>query len=298
MGILSIFRGLIADQPTFGSASGAVGRFFRWQVATRVQNYPVAVPFAGNTRLLVKRGMAGATGNVYRGLHEFADMAFVVHVLRKGDLFVDVGANVGTYTVLAAGVAGADCMAFEPAPETFETLLDNVHLNRLSEKATCFCSAVGGACGTVEFTRGLDSVNRVLKSGEQVRDKITVPVTTLDKLLSETCPRVIKIDVEGFETAVIDGAQRSLNNETLCAVIMETNGQGLKFGFDEELLHQRMLGWGYDTFQYLPRQHVLRSLGGRRNAAGNTLYVRNCEWVKERLRTAEKFLIQASKEEL
>jgi hypothetical protein len=64
---------------------------------------PVVVPFVGDTRLLVARGMRGATGNVYVGLHEFEEMAFALHALRPSSRFIDVGANVGSYTVLAAG---------------------------------------------------------------------------------------------------------------------------------------------------------------------------------------------------
>ena len=57
--------------------------------------------------------MTGATGNIYAGLHEFVDMAFCLHLLRSGDLFVDVGANIGSYTVLASKVAGANSVTLE-----------------------------------------------------------------------------------------------------------------------------------------------------------------------------------------
>ena len=63
------------------------------------------------------------TGNIYCGLVEFADMAFVLHVLRAGDLFVDIGANAGAYTLLASSVAGAKTTCFEPAPATYARLL-------------------------------------------------------------------------------------------------------------------------------------------------------------------------------
>src|SRR5947207_3361417 len=85
----------------------AVGRFVRWQIGSRLIGGKAAVPFVGPTRLLISRGMHGATGNYYCGLHEFEDMALVLHALRPGDLFFDVGANVGSYTVLAGGAAGA-----------------------------------------------------------------------------------------------------------------------------------------------------------------------------------------------
>src|SRR5687768_11251882 len=105
-----------------GGKLRAIGRFVRWQVGSRIWNGPLVVPFAGDARLIVRNGMSGATGNVYCGFHEFEDMALVVHALRPADTFVDVGANIGSYTVLAGAVAGARVVAFEPAPATFAHL--------------------------------------------------------------------------------------------------------------------------------------------------------------------------------
>jgi thymidylate synthase len=63
--------------------------------------------------------MTGATGNIYAGLHEFEDMAFLLHLLRSEDMFADVGSNIGSYTILASGVVGAKSVAFEPVPSTY-----------------------------------------------------------------------------------------------------------------------------------------------------------------------------------
>jgi tRNA G37 N-methylase Trm5 len=60
--------------------------------------------------------MKGAVHYIAPRLGEFEEMAFVMHFLRSGELFVDVRANVGAFTVLAAGVAGAEVRAFEPNP--------------------------------------------------------------------------------------------------------------------------------------------------------------------------------------
>ena len=80
----------------------AFGRFFRWQVESRLRR-EVIVPWIGGTRLAARKGMTGATGNIYCGLHEFEDMAFLLHFLRPCDAFVDAGANI-VYTIrLASG---------------------------------------------------------------------------------------------------------------------------------------------------------------------------------------------------
>src|SRR3954464_6025907 len=87
--------------------TAALGRWLRWQLGARLLAGEAVMPFVGASKLLVRRSMTGATGNIYAGLHEFEEMAFTIHLLRPGDLFVDVGANIGAYTVLAAAVAGA-----------------------------------------------------------------------------------------------------------------------------------------------------------------------------------------------
>ena len=82
-------------------------RFLYWQISQFIYPHETTYPFVGDTKLLVKKGLAGATGNIYTGLHEFYDMGFLLHFLRKDDLFFDVGANVGSYTVLASGYSNA-----------------------------------------------------------------------------------------------------------------------------------------------------------------------------------------------
>src|SRR5436190_4254041 len=56
-------------------------RWCWWQLKTRTLRGPFTVPWINNSKLIVERGMTGATGNVYCGLHEFADMALVIHYL-------------------------------------------------------------------------------------------------------------------------------------------------------------------------------------------------------------------------
>ena len=85
----------------------ALMQFVKWQINTLLNPYPIVFPFTENTKLLISKGMTGATGNYYCGLHEFEDMGFLLHFLRPGDLFVDIGANVGSYTILASAEVGA-----------------------------------------------------------------------------------------------------------------------------------------------------------------------------------------------
>jgi FkbM family methyltransferase len=275
-----------------GTPLAALGRYLRWQVGSRLVPGAVAVPYVAGTRLLVARGMTGATGNVYCGLHEFEDMGLVLHALRPNDLFVDIGANVGAYTVLAAGARGASVLAVEPVPATFGHLVDNVRLNRLEALVTARNVGVGAAQGRVAFTASLDTVNHVVAGPEAgTGEVVQVPLETLDGLLRGLSPALMKIDVEGYETEVVRGGRDALAGAGLLAVLLELNGSGRRYGFDEDRLHGELLEKGFRPSAYDPWSRELRSLPDRPGASGNTLYVRDFEALRERLKTAPKYRI-------
>lgn len=269
----------------------AVKRYFYWQIGSRLVPGDVLVPFIDKTFLRVRPGMTGATGNIYVGLHEFEDMAFVLHLLQEHDLFVDIGANIGSYSILAGGAVGARCVSVEPIKSTFYLLEENINLNRLSALVKMLNIGIGKEKGILKFTDGLDTVNHVLSDFEQADKVVEVPIVSLNELLESQEASLIKIDVEGFETNVISGADKVLSKPSLLAVIMELNGSGERYGFDEKLLHEKMLSYGFNTYTYSPSNRQLISLEGKRNDSGNTLYVRNIDEVARRLKGAKQYWI-------
>jgi len=180
-------------------------RLMAWQVSSRILGLPVVTDFVSGSRLLIGRGMTGATGNFYAGLHEFEDMSFVLHALRSDDLFVDVGANIGSYTVLAGAAVGARCVAVEPLLSTFKHLLDNVNLNDIRSHVECLNIGISGESGVLSFSLTEDTMNHVLAGQENADQSVSVVVRTLDDVLEGRQPLVIKIDVEGWENGVIAG---------------------------------------------------------------------------------------------
>lgn len=292
MGILNTL-GFIVNHPLNETRKMAsIIRFARWQIGSRLVDAPVAKCFVDRTRLLVSRGMPGATLNIYGGLHEFEDMAFVLHALREQDGFVDVGANIGSYTVLAGGAVGARCISIEPLPGTYSYLMDNINLNGIGDRVSALNIGVGNESGVLRFTSGLDAVNHVLAESEQGNGSIEIKIERLDDVLSNFEPAIIKIDVEGFETNVIAGAEKILSRDSLFGVIMENSSEN-RYGFDEQALHKRMLEYGFKTFLYHPFIRELESLGGINHLSGNTLYLRNLEEVSRRLKHSEQYLICA-----
>jgi FkbM family methyltransferase len=269
-----------------GRRRHALGTFLAWQARSRLASGPVVFDWVNGSRVLVRSGETGLTGNIYCGLHEFEDMAYLLHVLRDEDLFVDVGANVGAYTVLACAARRARGCCFEPVPSTYERLCENLTLNQLEDRVEAHNLGAGAQDGELVFTSGENCTNHVVADGEQAPEAVRVNVVALDAALGGRSPALVKIDVEGFETPVLAGASRILGDPTLHSVIMELNGSGARYGFSEDAILQTMAGFGFVTCHYEPFSRTLERRAGRLSTSGNTLFVRHLDLVRERIRTA------------
>jgi FkbM family methyltransferase len=284
-------RAIVRHPLNRGRELDALIRFARWQIGSRLVPGPVVLEVTPGGRLLVAPGMRGATGSVYCGLLEFEDMSFVLHVTRPGDCFVDVGANVGVYTVLAAS-AGAHCIAFEPTPETFRLLLENVALNGAQDRVQAHAVAVGRSTGVVTFATGTDTVDHVVRREEAAATSLRVPVTTLDATVIDGSPTILKIDVEGFETEVVHGANDVLSRPTLVALIVEVNETSRLYGSSERAFDAHMRDLGFRSYAYEPFSRRLTELESVNRNANNTIYVRDLGLVRERLASARSFRVR------
>jgi FkbM family methyltransferase len=247
-------------------------RFVGWQIRSRLQAES-RFRWVDGQSLIIRRGMTGATGNIYTGLHEFADMMVVLHFLRPGDLFFDIGSNIGSYTVLASGVCKARTWAFEPDPDTAKHLKRNVTINALDGVVTIRECALGAVRGRVGFTVGRDTMNKVAEDDEVGR---TVDQETLDHLSANVTPNMMKIDVEGYEEQVLCGAAALLSREHLKVIELETVSPAVE---------GMMAGNGFERMYYDPFTRGL-SLGPNGLPASNSLFIRDRDFVSGRLATA------------
>ncbi|GEM_PF-2076501 len=142
------------------------------------------------------------------------------------DLFIDIGANRGIYSILACTQYGyAKALAFEPNQEVATVLKENLTLNELAEKVTIHTVALGEKMGEAPFT-----VDPLHKGGGRIEDthrnidtSSTVSVATLDSILDpeeKTAVSFIKIDTEGYEIAVLKGMKNTLSHMQKGSVLM------------------------------------------------------------------------------
>jgi FkbM family methyltransferase len=155
---------------------------------------------------------------------------------RPEDILVDVGANVGMYTVWAASTRGVRVFAFEPESQNYGLLNRNLMLNGLGERVKAYCLALSDASGYSELhLASLDAGASCHQLGEKVdfNHRPAQPkfsqgcvAARLDDLVREGVvppPQHIKIDVDGFEPKVIAGAAQVLRAPTMRSLLIEVN---------------------------------------------------------------------------
>jgi FkbM family methyltransferase len=132
--------------------------------------------------------------------------------LSPGGTAVDVGSNVGVYTVAMAKRVGSNghVYAFEPEDDNYDDLVRHLKLNGVSEQCNAFKKAVGRSVGRSEFVGKRNTESRLATA----RDEATgsVEVTTLDVALPDRKVDVLKVDVEGHEEHVLSGADSILGD--------------------------------------------------------------------------------------
>ena len=183
---------------------------------------------------------------------------FLDAYLRSGDVFLDIGANVGLYTIAAARIVGAEgaVHAFEPCSQTFSRLTENVRINALPH-VFCHRLALSDTNAEAQLSiakDGFDAWNSLGKPymGEDGGQE-TVQTVTLDSFVSQhrLAGRItaMKIDVEGWENQVLAGAEKLLSAPNAPALCVEFTEQAAQLaGSSCNALYQTLERYGITMF--------------------------------------------------
>jgi len=187
---------------------------------------------------------------IYFGTFEPHETKLIRFYLRPGMTFVDVGANVGYFTALATKLVGRSgrVIAFEPSPYAFERLQQMVELNRL-ENVRPIQAGLSNQADRLKLYLGRGSRNHTpTMVPHENATAIEVPVETLDSIMENMgVDRIdfMKIDVEGHEPRVLEGARRLLREKRIRAILCEFNARWLNMaGSSEEKLLSLITGSG------------------------------------------------------
>lgn len=175
------------------------------------------VGFASRSRVYARKGGDSSGRPVFARFPDWPEMAIWVEFLQKGDCFVDVGANIGLYSLLALEL-GCSVVAVEPAPDMAEAFRRNMRLNAVDAAAITLLEIAALDREEQVGLVGADANRRAVQIGAG-----TVAAARLDSLVGERSVRGMKIDVEGYERQVIEGAAVLLGDACLELIQLEWN---------------------------------------------------------------------------
>jgi FkbM family methyltransferase len=178
-----------------------------------------------------------------QGLYDYNNMRLLQWLLREGGTFFDIGANIGSYTLLASEQRKTQVFAFEPHPHTFALLAENIRINlrqnvRLHQAALSHCediayltNSAGSSTNYLACDRGLDSLQ--------------VPVKRVDSVCQQqgAIPEIVKLDVEGHEYEVLEGFGSYLDHVQV--LFIEINGLSDERGAGQRFIHAKLIDAGF-----------------------------------------------------
>jgi FkbM family methyltransferase len=238
----SVARYVWTHPANSGQRPAAVLRVLRYHANARLLGRRTIARLGDRSLLWVDLHRTAAAMVLYANPPDVPEMTAWRRALAPGEVFVDVGANVGTYTVWAAEL-GAEVIALEPGAEACALLRENLALNGYA--ARVIQAAAGAACGRARFTAGQGAGNRLDPDGPVETDVVTV-----DSLIGDRVVAGMKVDVEGFELEVLRGCAGALAQQRIRLMQLEWNmASQAALGTDRRPVAELLAGYGYGLYR-------------------------------------------------
>lgn len=201
---------------------------------------------------------------IYEGF-EKEETVYVGSILNEGDIFIDIGTNIGLFSLLASKIVGERglVICFEPSPNTFQRLVENVELNNFKNIDT---RNIGLSDKSDELNffmseNGYDAWNSFAPSQDnKLEKKIIVPVSFLDfelKNIDKSLIKVVKIDVEGWEKFVLYGGKDFFVNYNPIVMVEFTEQNTFNAGYSVHDIYDIMQNWGYVWYRIIDAKLIL-----------------------------------------
>jgi FkbM family methyltransferase len=257
----ALLRGYLARSPVT-EGKGLLYRAF--STAMLPPEREVIVPLRPGFQMVLDLSEAAQREIYYFGTYERKESALVRRILRPDDIFWDVGANLGYYTLLGGACVGKTgrVVAFEPFPPAWERLQRNLSLNAFPQ-VRLVNAAVSSVVGTAPLFFASDVPDGVasLAAPEGHVSQISCRTLTLDRFADEDRerpPTLMKVDVEGAEKAVLEGATGILSGSRPPMLLLEMEDEQFgRHGTSKREIQEMLSRLGYAAYQLRGRRWVV-----------------------------------------
>ena len=246
-----------------------------WKINRRFFKLPCIVELVHNIKIICyPNDSLYSTLIVYLILPEYGEMKFLLEILNKDDNFIDIGANMGIYSLLASSkIEKGRIFSFEPSPKILPQLYENIALNNKKNCIRVIEKAVSGKEGYINFdVSDSPDYNHIVYpkeaevsfAGDSV---LRVGTITLDKFISGKNIKnikLIKIDVEGAELLVLKGLQKTLEEKKVAALIVEISKWTIsRFGTTVEEIVYFLRKYGFDIYMFDKNFNLIELSSGK-----------------------------------
>ena len=255
----------------------AIARYFWFHYSTKPCQ-PFKIPLL-KQKLWVVKGQGSQT-NYFTYLEDYEDMLFLLHYTRSGDLFIDIGANMGSYSVLAGGVKNANVLSFEPSPINYQWFLKNIEQNNLESFIIPKQLALGNQNRETKIV-----LNGALShiTEKIVEGSVSVRMKKLDNIADYG--DLIKMDVEGYELSVLEGGKSVLSNPRTNALIIEMKEIYGNNSCKSDV-YKFLTDLDFRPYSYNPINRELLLLSTYNRRLPNTIFIRDIKQVLDRIRSS------------
>lgn len=265
----------------------SIARFVGWQINKRLTRRTRDIQLLPDVKIYCQPDSYSAAHVLYCGLYDYNEMNFLLRYLRPEDSFLDIGANVGVYTLLAASkICSGSIYSFEALPKNYTRLQENLKLNQFAHVKT-YAIAVSDRTGTVPLDLA-EGDSKPFITHTQTNHTLTVPSDTLDNLLqndSLSNLTLAKMDIEGAELLALKGAVSRLKQQRPQVWILEINDTVRYFGHQKQDIVDFLDSYGYNLYHYRADTNQINPITLEQQHGNNVLAIANSalEFVCDRL---------------
>ncbi|MBW4509728.1 MAG: FkbM family methyltransferase [Scytonematopsis contorta HA4267-MV1] len=254
-------------------------KFFTWQLYKRITNKYIDIQVIPSVKVRCYPDGYSAATVMYCGLYDYNEMNFLLRYLRPNDSFLDIGANIGIYTLLAASkIESSSIYSFEVLPKNYNRLEENLKINQFQHVQT-YQVAISDITGSIalNIAEG-DSMPFITNTSTDTNKTIQVSTDTLDNLLqnqSLSNLTLAKMDIEGAELLAFKGAKLLLKQQRPTVWILEVNDAVNNFGHKKQDVIDLLQFYGYGLYTYDAEINQIKSINLEQQQGNNVLAIAN-----------------------
>lgn len=267
----------------------SIFKFIGWQFYKKLFNRYIDIQLLPEVKIRCYPDSYSASAALYCGLYDYHEMNFLLRYLRNEDSFLDIGANVGVYTLLAASkIKSGFIYSFEALPKNCVRLEENLKLNKFKQvKPHALAISDFSGITNLNLVKGdsmpfitANTTDDIANSLHATRSLsiIEVPTDMLNNIFqnhSFTNFTLAKMDIEGAEILALKGATSLLDQQRPYVWILEINDTVNNFGHRKQDLVDLLHNYGYLLYRYDAHTNELHEITFNQKQGNNVLAIAN-----------------------